>query len=359
MADISNPSTWPSLATGDAEWDGVVKSLPDGPPDIGAFTDIPSLRQFVAAAKGQSSLPPAPAGIKEEERQISMRDGHKIAVRIHGPEKAPSGGSPLGVLYHGGGWCIGGLDDEVPLIRRLVSDYGMTVVNVDYRMGPEYKFPAASDDCFDATKWVCLPNPPIFVVSLLIFSKAAENASALGADPSKGFIIGGNSAGGNLTAVVSLLWRDANITPKLTGALLKVPAVCSPVGYPEKYRKELQSWDQLEFAAILSRKAFDLFMNNYIPDVEQRKDPRMSPLLWKTGLQDLPPQVFQICGADPLRDEALVYERILREDHGVKTKVEMYPGLPHGFWSLFPQMKASEKFMDDSVKAVGWLLEQK
>ncbi|KAF2170150.1 hypothetical protein M409DRAFT_35989 [Zasmidium cellare ATCC 36951] len=273
-----------------------------------------------------------------------MRDGHKITVRIHSPEKAPAGGSPLAVMYHGGGWCIGGLDDEQPLIGRLVTDFGLTAVNVDYRMGPEFTYPAAHDDCYDATKWVC--------------STILWNASALGADPSKGFIIGGTSAGGNLAAVVSHQWLDDKLTPKITGCLLKIPAVLNSSAYPEKYRKDLQSWDQLEFAAILSRKACDLLMNNYVPNEDDRKGPLMSPLLWKSGHKGLPPQYLQICGADPLRDEALVYDRVLREE-GVKTRVEVYPGVPHGFWSLFPQMKASQKFMDDSVKAFKWLLEQK
>lgn len=174
--DIKDASTWPSLANPDAEFEEVnwlhsnilksfeqiadwrvsqvVKSIPGGTPDIGMFTDIPSLRKFMADMKPQGEKPPPPAGIKEEDRQIPMGDGHKITVRIHSPEKAPSGGSPLYVMYHGGGWCIGGLEEEEPLIRNLVSQYGMTVVNVDYRLGPEYKFPTAHDDCYDATKWV-------------------------------------------------------------------------------------------------------------------------------------------------------------------------------------------------------------
>jgi acetyl esterase/lipase len=85
----------------------------------------------------------------------------------------------------------------------------------------------------------------------------------------------------------------------------------------------------------------------------------MSPALWPGGHAGLPPAVFQICGQDPLRDEALIMERIMREEHKIKTKVYMYPGLPHGFWSVLPTMKASEKFVSESVDGVQWLLEQK
>ncbi|KAK5698558.1 hypothetical protein LTR17_023548 [Elasticomyces elasticus] len=103
----------------------------------------------------------------------------------------------------------------------------------------------------------------------------------------------------------------------------------------------------------------DLFTDNYIPNVEDRKTPLFSPLLVPTGQKGLPPSYFQICGMDPLRDEALIYERVLREEQGIKTKVDMYPGLPHGFWSIAPKLKVSEKFVEDSVKGAEWLLQQK
>ena len=80
--------------------------------------------------------------------------------------------------------------------------------------------------------------------------------------------------------------------------------------------------------------------------------------LWETGHDNLPPSCFQICGLDVLRDEALIFERIMREDHSLKTKVYMYPGQPHGFHSVAPNMKASEKFMNEAVDGVGWLLKQ-
>lgn len=103
----------------------------------------------------------------------------------------------------------------------------------------------------------------------------------------------------------------------------------------------------------------NLFLDNYIPDEADRKSPLFSPLLFDTGHHDLPPSCFQICGQDPLRDEALIFERIMREDEGIPTKVYVYPGQPHGFHSVAPSMKASEQFMEDSVEGVGWLLGQK
>ena len=139
-----------------------------------------------------------------------------------------------------------------------------------------------------------------------------------------------------------------------------IPALCDNSVYPSHLKKDLKSRDELPNAPILSDAAMKLFLKNFISP-EERGDQIFSPLLWKTnnGHKNLPPQYFQICGADPLRDEALVYERGLREDDGVKTKVDIYPGLPHGFWSVFPTMKASKKFVEDSVEGVKWLLEQK
>lgn len=138
-----------------------------------------------------------------------------------------------------------------------------------------------------------------------------------------------------------------------------IPATCNVRAVPEKYAKNYQSWDQLEFSPILSRKACDLFLDNYMPNPEDRIDQRLSVLNWETGHGDLPPQYFQICGMDVLRDEALIYERVLREECGVKTKVDVYPGLPHGWWGMFPQLRVSQKFAREADAGVGWLLGQR
>jgi acetyl esterase/lipase len=188
--------------------------------------------------------------------------------------------------------------------------------------------------------------------------QAAENASTLGADPSKGFLVGGTSAGGNIAAAISHIARDERLSPPLTGCHLMIPVICNIDALPEKYRKDQHSWEQNEDAAVLGRKACDLFWDCYVP-VSERDNELFSPLIYKTGHANLPPHYFQICGADPLRDEALIYERVLREEEGFKTKVDVYPGLPHGFWSVFPTIESSKRFIEESVKGVQWLQEQK
>jgi acetyl esterase/lipase len=93
-------------------------------------------------------------GVKEQDHQVPMRDGSTITCRVYSPEKPPSNGSPLVVLFHGGGWCLGGLENEELQSRLMASKLGATAVNVDYRLAPEHKFPTAVHDCHDATKWV-------------------------------------------------------------------------------------------------------------------------------------------------------------------------------------------------------------
>ncbi|KAK7883525.1 hypothetical protein LTR67_011101 [Exophiala xenobiotica] len=335
---------WMALATPDAEWEQILKTTLGGQaPDLGAFPNIASLRKWMSDAKKSmgAKMSSKFEGIEEQDHQVPMRDGSLITCRVYRPEKPPSNGSRLVIMFHGGGWCLGGLENEEVQCRLMTSKLGVTAVNVDYRLAPEHKFPIAVHDCHDATKW------------------AAANPSSLGADPTKGFIIGGTSAGGNITAVIAHLCRDEEMNPPLTGCLLVIPAYCYHKFVPEQYKKDYQSYEQNKNAPILTRKAMDLFADSYLPDEEQRQDPLYSPLLWPTGHGNLPPSFFQICGQDPLRDEALVFERIMREEQNVKTKVELYPGLPHGFHSVVPSMKASEKFVKDTVDGVKWLLEQK
>ena len=121
--------------------------------DIGMFGSIDTLRDFISASKKNMTASHAPVpGVKEEkDHQVKMRDGEKITVRTYTPEKA---GGPLYVIYHGGGWCIGGLENEELLCRLICGKLGFVAVNVDYRLAPEYVFPTAHNDCWDATKWV-------------------------------------------------------------------------------------------------------------------------------------------------------------------------------------------------------------
>lgn len=159
-----------------------------------------------------------------------------------------------------------------------------------------------------------------------------------------------------MAAVTAFRCRDEKLDPPITGCHLMIPSLVAEVAVPEKYRADYRSWDQNQNADVLSRKACYIFSKNYASKAEDQKSSSFSPLIWETGFANYPTTYFQICGADPLRDEALIFEKALREDENVRTKVEVYPGLPHGYFSILPTLKVSEKYTNDSLEGLKWLL---
>lgn len=189
-----------------------------------------------------------PSDIKQSETHYTTRDGTKMRVKIYQPTSVPQDGSPYLVLIHGGGFCIGSPEGEEQTCRNLVQAYGAVALSISYRLAPQFKFPYAANDCWDALKW------------------AAANYKEFGADPSKGFVVGGTSAGGNLTAVLAHLARDEGLSPPLTGQYLAIPAVGSGKLIPEKYKDLWVSFEQNVDVPVLPVAAVDMFMKGYQPD---------------------------------------------------------------------------------------------
>lgn len=281
-----------------------------------------------------------PEGVKQTETSYTTRDGCKNRVKLFQPTSPPKDGSPLIVMFHGGGFCIGAPEGEEQSCRSFVQAFGAVCVSAGYRLGPEFKFPYSINDAWDALQW------------------AAKNAASFDADPSKGFIVGGTSAGGNISAVLSILARDEKLSPPLTGQYLSIPAVTPGKRWvPQKYQDMYLSMEQNAHGVpILPKAAVDMFMEGFAPDVES---PLYNVLSNARGHANLPAAYFQVTGMDPLRDEAIIYEKMLREDNGLRTKLDMYPGLPHGFWGFFPSLKRSKDFRGDMVQGMGWLLGKK
>lgn len=177
-------------------------------------------------AQGMEALGPPPPSIKLTETSYTTSDGHKNRARLFQPTEFPSSGSPLIVMIHSGGFCSGAPEVEEQSCRNFVQAYGATCVSIAYRLGPEHPFPHAPKDCWNGVKW------------------AAAHAKAWGADPSVGFVVGGASAGGNLTAVVVHLARDEGLSPPLTGQYLAIPMVGTKSKMPERYRKYFLSYEQ-------------------------------------------------------------------------------------------------------------------
>jgi acetyl esterase/lipase len=196
------------------------------------------------------------------------------------------------VYFHAGGWTFGMPEfGEVPA-EVLVKELGFTVVSVGYRYAPEHVFPTAAHDAIDAVKWVGL----FTVISLYAKTnrtfQCAENAKSLGANPSKGFILGGTSAGGNLAAVSAHQAIDDKLIPKITGVVLMYASLCHPEAIPEEYKAHISSWKDHRDGLVLDGRGLEWFLDNYRPDA---KSPLMSPLIWNTH-EGQPPTYLQIMG---------------------------------------------------------------
>ena len=244
----------------------------------------------------RAALAPKPPEVAEA--RLMVFDG-AVAVRAYRPAlKAPL---PALVFFHGGGWTIGDLDTHDSLCRQLANAARCAVFSVDYRLAPEHPFPAAVEDCFFATRFV------------------HRNARALGVDPGR-IAVGGDSAGGNLAAVVALMARDSGEVP-LAYQLLIYPAT--------DQRCESPSHERNAEGYLLTRDAIRFFRSAYLPDSRDHTDWRASPLL-AASHANLPPAFIVTAGYDPLVDEGRAYAERLRAA-GVEVEYREYPDMVHGF----------------------------
>jgi acetyl esterase len=227
-----------------------------------------------------------------------------IPVRFYrGAGTADMGPLPCHIYYHGGGWVLGDLDSHDWVCRKIANGAQCAVLSVDYRMAPEYLFPAAFEDSLAAVNW------------------AVANAGMLKIDASR-LSVGGDSAGGNLAAAVAIAMRDAG-APKLRAQILVYPAVDLSMSgdYYGRFTKDL----------VLTDDTMRWFIDLYVPKAEQRRDWRASPLLAKS-LKGLPTTLVLLAGFDPLCAEGEAYAERLKAE-GNNVKVVSYPVQIHGFLS--------------------------
>ena len=225
-----------------------------------------------------------------------------IPMRLYTPENAEN--APVIVFYHGGGFVIGNLKSHDKVCRRLCEMNKAFVVAIDYRLAPEHKFPAAPEDCYDATKWV------------------AENIAEYGGNPEK-LVVCGDSAGGNLAAVTAIQARDLG-TPKIAAQILVYPMVEARMLHP--------SINENAIGYILTKDMMTWFTNNYVRDESDKVNPLMSPIL-TPDLSNLPPALIQTAGFDPLRDEGIEYAQKLKAA-GNQVKHTNYEGLVHTYFTM-------------------------
>ena len=248
-----------------------------------------------------------------DEQVYEIRDVNALGVQCR--LYKPHAGNDMGLLvfFHGGGWVVGSLNSHDAVCRSLSNQSGHAVLSVGYRLAPEDPFPAGLEDCIRATLW------------------AHQNADEIGIDPTR-IAVGGDSAGGNLAAVV------AQLQP--------VPLVFQALIYPvTDCRMGTESYVENGAGPFLRNVDMAAFIDFYIGDITSPEDPRVSPIMASPAtLASCPPAVIITAGHDPLRDEGEQYGHALLAN-GVEASIVRYFGMFHGFFSLFP-------WLDDGKAAV-------
>ncbi|MGY4570094.1 MULTISPECIES: alpha/beta hydrolase [Bradyrhizobium] len=259
-------------------------------------------RDYYRAARVVSN--PEPPALESSKPHAIPAPHGTIPARIYTPNtlRKKDGLAPCLVFFHGGGWVIGDLDTHEVVCQKLAHEGELIVISIDYRLAPEHRFPAAVDDAVTATRWV------------------AANAGDLGIDGER-LIVGGDSAGGNLAAVVALTARDGG--PKLAAQLLIYPAT--------DFSRKHPSHREPETSILLTHSVIGWFANHYLGDADNN-DWRASPARAK-DFAGLPPAYVLTAGADPLRDEGDEYAKFLK-DAGVPVTYRHFPGQFHGFFTM-------------------------
>jgi acetyl esterase/lipase len=247
------------------------------------------------------ALAPPPVAVRETRDFSISGPGGAIGARYYRPlGTKPGEALPAVVYFHGGGWTCGDLDTHDSVCRGIAARGYCVVVAVDYRMGPEHRFPAAVEDALTALQWV------------------AANASTFGADPAR-LVVAGESAGGNLAAVAALALRDPG--PRLAMQVLVYP-VTDQAADTDSLRRFARGYS-------LTRELLRWYQGNYLRDERDRADWRASPLRAKDHSR-LPPAYIITAGFDPLRDEGKAYAERLAQA-GVDVTYECFEGQIHGF----------------------------
>jgi len=282
----------------------VYKAFQDaGRPPYETLTPAEARANYLAALPVTNPEPPELAAV----RDVSIPAPHgAIPARLYRPTRlrAANGLAPGLVFFHGGGWVIGDLDSHDVVCRQLAFEGELIVISVDYRLAPEHKFPAAVEDAITATQWV------------------ATSAKELGIDAAR-LSVGGDSAGGNLAAVVAIAARDDN-GPAISGQVLIYPATDFAMTHP--------SHREPETSILLTHTVITWFRDHYLNGAADVHDWRASPAR-ATTLIGLPPAYVLTAGADPLRDEGNDYAARLKEA-GVPVTHRTFPGQFHGFFTM-------------------------
>ena len=272
-----------------------------GVPPVNSMTPVEARSSY--RSRRTFTQPDAPEVFKVEDKVVSY-EGVNVPVRVYHPHAAQSQAALPGLVYlHGGGWTVGDLDTHDVLCRSLCLQADIVVVSVDYRMGPEHKFPAAYDDTVAAFNWT------------------VAHAASLGIDASR-IAIGGDSAGGNLSAAACLGLRGQAVQPAFQ--LLIYPATIM--------WQDTASYHANGKGYMLTQESIAYYTENYLRNREDAKDWRASPQLAESHA-GLAPAFVMTAGFDPLRDEGLMYANALSKA-GVSAQYICFERQIHGFITM-------------------------
>ncbi len=282
------------------ETQGLLAMLEEaGGPDISEQTPEEA-RAAIANFAAMQAGAPEPARV--ENRTVPGPAGD-IPVRVYASE---GDNLPVVMYFHGGGWVLGDIDSHDGTCKQLLAELGdAVVVSVHYRLAPEDKYPAAAEDCYAAAAWV------------------AENGADLGADGSR-MAVCGDSAGGNLSAVVSQMARDRG-APAIAAQVLHVPVTDHNYSYP--------SYTENAEGMLLTRASMVWFWDHYLPSADAGQEAYASPIK-ADNLSGLPPALVQTAEYDPLRDEGEAYAAAL-EAAGTEVSLHRYDGVVHDPFMMF------------------------
>ncbi|MFC4033178.1 alpha/beta hydrolase [Streptomyces polygonati] len=252
----------------------------------------------------------APAAVARVDETTIPGPAGPLTLRLHRPSLAP--GLPVLLYLYGGGWALGCLDTADTVARTLANTADCVVATVGYRLAPEHPFPAAVHDSYAALRWL------------------HEHAPALDLDPER-LAVGGDSAGGNLAAAVTLLWR-AEQRPPLRHQLLVYPNTDHRPDPVEPVDPEESAAPAAEDPLLFNRHSVAWYWSHYLAVPQDGDDPLASPLR-ADDLTGLPPATVITAEYDPLRDEGEAYAQRLREA-GVPVELRRFPGMAHGFFTM-------------------------
>ena len=282
--------------------------------------EIPPEQRVEMTRAGWGLFLQVAGGAPEPVFAVEDRDADGVPVRVYRP--SPDPGLGVFVVFHGGGWVIGSMEEFDVIARQIANASNAIVVSVDYRLAPEHPYPAPLDDCWTALRW------------------AAEHAAELGGDPSR-LAVGGDSAGGNLAAACALLARDAG-TPRLALQLLVYPALdaaCETASYIENGKGYLLEAVQMQW-----------FYDCYLRGGADGSDWRVSPAR-AVSLEGAAPAFVITAEFDPLRDEGDAYARALAEA-GVAVTHSAYEGMIHAFFGLTAMFDDATVALDETARAL-------